>query len=80
MQLVSVSSKTSYHWAWVYDIRYPLGKVHFKRPGPLALRKKLRDPGLLVGGESVWSGHGRTRLLTLDPNFETPGANFKSQL
>ena len=52
MRLVFVTSKTG-HRAWAYDIRDPLGKVHFKRPGPLAPGEKLRDPGLLSGGGGV---------------------------
>ena len=50
MRLVFVTSKTGHNTAWVYDIRDPLGKVHFKRPGPLAPGGKIKRRGLLLGG------------------------------
>ena len=50
MRLVFVTSKIGHNRAWVYNIRDPLGKVHFKRPGPLAPGEKIKRPGFAVGG------------------------------
>ena len=63
MWLASVSSKTSHNRAWIYDVRDPLGKVHFKRPGPLAQGKKLRDP--FQRKKLFWSFGDMTSLLAL---------------
>ena len=49
MRLVSVSAKAGHNRFWDYNIKDPLEKVLFKRPGLLRL-KKLRDPGLLSRG------------------------------
>ena len=70
MRLVFVTSKTCHNRAWVYDIRDPLGKVHLKRPGPLAPGEKIKRPGSTVGGGGVlmWLscvGHGCLRMLLL---------------
>ena len=49
-----MTSKTGHNKAWVYDIRDPLGKVHFKRPRPSAPGRKSKRPGSTVTGAGVF--------------------------
>ena len=53
MLLVSVISEIGHNKFWDYNIRDPLGKVHFKRPTALAPGEKIKESRSTAMGGGV---------------------------